>query len=106
MVAFDMNLLPDADMMGIVTWLGSLPRPTTPAGLYKDFCGNCHGPMTPSGGAVPVSIANETIMNVQQKVRMGVGTDPAMRNNYMPAFSTTDLTDAELTMIEQFIGAK
>jgi hypothetical protein len=74
--------------------------------LYKDFCGNCHGPTTPSGGSVPISIQNKTRAEVTMKVRMGEGTDQSMRNLYMPAHSTGELTDAELGLIMDFIGAK
>jgi mono/diheme cytochrome c family protein len=42
--------LTDAEIMEVVTWLNGAPKPTTPDGLYKDFCGNCHGPTSASGG--------------------------------------------------------
>src|SRR6478752_7112019 len=44
----------DAELTEILTWLNALPKPTTPTGLYRDFCGTCHGPTTPSGGAVAI----------------------------------------------------
>lgn len=96
----------DADLAAVIAWLNAMPRPTTGQALYKDFCGNCHGPVTPSGGAVPVSIQGKTRAEVTMKVRMGEGTDPTMRNLYMPKHSATDLTDAELGLIMDFIGAK
>src|SRR6185369_3888245 len=43
----------DTELTEILTWLGAMPKPTTADGLYKDFCGTCHGPMNPTGGAVP-----------------------------------------------------
>jgi mono/diheme cytochrome c family protein len=94
-----------ADLTSILTWLGGAPKPTTPEGLYKDFCGNCHGPKMATGGAVPVGITGKKQAEVIQKVRMGVGTDPAMRNNFMPIIDATALSDAELMQIMTFIGA-
>jgi mono/diheme cytochrome c family protein len=96
----------DADLDAVINWLATMPKPTTGPSLYKDFCGNCHGPMQPTGGNIPISIANETIMEVNQKVRMGEGSDPSMRNLYMPPHTAAELTDAELGLIEQFIMAK
>lgn len=101
-----MPAISDADLDAVVNWLATMPKPTTGPSLYKDFCGNCHGPMQPTGGNIPISIANETIMEVNQKVRMGEGSDPSMRNLYMPPHTAVELTDAELTLIEQFIMAK
>lgn len=95
----------DAELTSVLAWLDSLPKPTTGQGLYKDFCGNCHGPVNPTGGAVPVSIKGKPISDIVQKVRMGNGTDQSMRTMYMPPEDTTALTDAELQLIEQFLGA-
>jgi mono/diheme cytochrome c family protein len=106
MLPFAQTSLNDADMMSIITWLNTAPKPTTGQGLYKDFCGNCHGPTTPSGGSVPISIQNKLRADVKLKVRNGEGTDQSMRNLYMPAHSTMDLSDAELDLILDFIQAK
>jgi len=100
-----MPAITDADLAAVVAWLEAMPKPTTGAGLYKDFCGNCHGPTTPSGGAVPVSLMNHTVTVINQKVRVGEGADPSMRNGFMPPEDMTKLTDAELTLIEQFLMA-
>jgi cytochrome c553 len=101
-------VLTDAEVTEIVTWLNSPPKPTAPQALYRDFCGNCHGPMTASGGSVGIQllagIAKET---VRATVRSGLGmATPAARKEYMPAFDATLLTDAELEQIMTFIGAK
>jgi mono/diheme cytochrome c family protein len=96
----------DADLTAIITWLGSLPKPTTGAGLYKDFCGNCHGPQMGTGGSVPYTVTGLSAAEVTSKVRGGVGTDPSKRNQFMPKFDATVLTDAELMLIQQFLGSK
>jgi len=59
-----------------------------------------------TGGIQPVKVTGETIMAVNQKVRVGEGMDITMRNAFMPPEDATALTDAELALIEQFIGAK
>jgi len=101
-----MPAISDADLTAVLAWLDSMPKPTTPKGLYLDYCGNCHGPTDGTGGIVPVKITNETIMAVNQKVRVGEGMDPSMRNGFMPPEDMTALTDAELGMIQQYILAK
>ena len=96
----------DADLAAVITWLDGQPKPTTGVGLYRDFCGNCHGPMNASGGAVPISIIGKMATQITQKVRMGEGTDPAMRNGFMPPEDMTALTDAELGLIQAYLMAK
>lgn len=106
MAAFNTTTVPDADLMAIITWLDTAPKPTTGALLYKDFCGTCHGPTTPTGGGVPVSIQGKSKTDVGTKVRQGFGTDMSKRNEYMPAFDTTLLSETELGLIEAYIGAQ
>ena len=95
----------DADLAAVLTWLGTAPKPTTGPGLYKDFCGNCHGPTTGTGGIVPISIIGKTRAEITQKVRMGEGTDKTMRNLFMPPHTAMELTDAELGMIMDYVMA-
>lgn len=94
-----------ADLTAILTWLAGQPKPTTGQGLYKDFCGNCHGPMTASGGAVPVNIIGKKSADILQRVRMGEGADPGVRNSYMPAETAAELSDQEVTLISQYLMA-
>jgi mono/diheme cytochrome c family protein len=96
----------DQELTDILTWLDALPHPATGQALYQDFCGNCHGPTNPSGGAVAVSIVGKTIAEIEMKVRGGVGTDVSLRQGYMPAEPVEKLSAAELTLIEQFLQAK
>lgn len=99
------TVVSDSDLAAILGWLNGLPRPTTGKGLYRDFCGNCHGPNTPTGGAVPVAIGGKAASLVAAKVRAGVGADITMRGSFMPQFDPTLLTDSELTLIQSFIGS-
>ncbi|HEX2876934.1 MAG TPA: cytochrome c [Polyangiaceae bacterium] len=95
----------DADLDAINTWQNSFTKPATGEGLYKAMCGNCHGPMTPTGGSAPVGIQGKPKVEVAQYVRNGNGTDMTMRATYMPKFDTTLLTDAELALIETYLGS-
>lgn len=104
MVPFPASALPDADLAAIQTWLAGLPKPTTGQQLYLDFCGNCHGPDA-MGGVIPLGIRGGIKAGTMQLVRMGHGTDPADRKGYMPAQGLEQLSDAELGMIADFLGA-
>lgn len=106
MIAFTTMQISDADLDAVSQWLLAAPKPTTGDGLYHSMCGNCHGPMQPTGGGSPISIKGASIADVDKYVRMGNGTDVNDRKMYMPAYDTTLLTDAELTLIKGFIGAK
>jgi mono/diheme cytochrome c family protein len=93
----------DVDLMAVIAWLDGQPKPTTGPGLYADFCGNCHGPTMGTGGAVPISIVGKMKTQISQKVRVGEGTDPAMRNGFMPPEDMTALTEPELDLIKAYL---
>jgi mono/diheme cytochrome c family protein len=101
-----MPAVTDAELDAIIAWSNGLPKPTSAAGMYQDFCGNCHGPVNPTGGAVPYKIQGLPKATVDAAVRNGFAVnDPSKRDEYMPAFDTTLLTDADLTLIRQYIGS-
>jgi mono/diheme cytochrome c family protein len=104
MFPFTTTALSDADLDSINTWQNSFPKPTTGQGLYLAMCGNCHGPMTPTGGSAPISIKGKSQVDVAKYVREGNGTDPAMRATYMPKFDATLLSDAEITSIVMYLA--
>ena len=104
MAAYPETSLTSADLDTINTWQNSFTKPTSGQGLYLAMCGNCHGPMTPTGGSAPVSIKGKSQVDVTMYVRNGNGTDPAMRATYMPKFDTTLLSDAEITSIVGYLA--
>jgi hypothetical protein len=55
---------------------------------------------------VPFNIKALPTQTYNDAVRKGFGTNPAMRDEYMPAFDAIALTDAELGLIRTFLGAK
>jgi mono/diheme cytochrome c family protein len=106
MGAYTTAQVSDADLDAIAAWTLSLPKPTTPEGLYHSMCGNCHGPKTPTGGGSPISIQGVSKDKLKMLVRNGNGTNVNDRKEYMPKYDTTLLTDQELDLIGTFIGAK
>jgi mono/diheme cytochrome c family protein len=96
--------LSDAQLMLIFDYLDQPPQPTTGKALYDDYCANCHG-ADGKGGPTTRNIINE-VGKVLMQVRSGknVGKfDP--RRDYMPAFPTSDISDAELTLIHDYVDS-
>jgi mono/diheme cytochrome c family protein len=93
-----------SDMNLALVWdyLDLPPQPTTGQALYLDYCGNCHG-ADGKGGPTTRNILNE-LAKLKDNVRKG--THPGefdMRKEYMPAFSTTRLSDAEVNLIYTYV---
>lgn len=106
MAAFTTTVISDAELDAFATWAAGLPKPTTPEGLYRSMCGNCHGPKMPTGGGSPIKIQGVASARVDMFVRNGgTGTDVNDRLKYMPKYDTTLLTEEELGKIKMFIGA-
>lgn len=104
MVAFAVSTVSDADLAAIHAWLAGLPKPSTGDQLYLDYCGNCHGPDA-MGSVIPLGVRGGIKAGTMQAVRMGHGTDPGARKSYMPAAGPELLTDAELGLIADYLGA-
>jgi ubiquinol-cytochrome c reductase cytochrome c subunit len=100
---FDTTALSDEQLTAILDWLGSAPKPTAPAELYGRFCQNCHG-ANGRTGRVGKNIVGE-VSNLSRIVRQGHGgTNYAARTDYMPAFGTDMLTDADLTTLRTYVS--
>ena len=107
MAAWAEATLSDADVTAILAYLDEFPQPTTGEGLYLDYCANCHG-TDAQGGVVGVSPLEEIIDGDYDKVfeQVREGDDeggPGARSNYMPAFGTDALTDAEVDLIVDYL---
>lgn len=97
------EMLTDADLTLIYEYLDKPPQPTTAEGLYKDYCGNCHG-ADGKGGPTTRDITGADVEPIEEVVRQG--THLGMfdeRNEYMPAYSTTLVSDAELQLISDYV---
>jgi mono/diheme cytochrome c family protein len=96
--------LSDAQLNLIFDYLDQPPQPTTGTALYGDYCANCHG-ADGKGGPTTRNIINE-VGKVLTQVRSGknVGKfDP--RRDYMPAFPASDISDAELMLIRDYVDS-
>jgi mono/diheme cytochrome c family protein len=108
-VEFDGNAMPafadkdfsDAELETLFDWLDSFAKPTDGKGLYADYCASCHGPKAKGG------VAGEGIRKSGAKVPWFIGVvrkghggqNYAKRKKYMPAWTASELTDAEITLI-------
>jgi mono/diheme cytochrome c family protein len=104
MPMYTVDQLPDGDLNAILAFLATPPRPTTGAGLYKDFCANCHGP---AGKAVmnhdiSTKTAEQFIQHVDSGHHAG---DYGNRTGYMPSRKQKEweLSDAEITLIHAYV---
>jgi mono/diheme cytochrome c family protein len=113
MLGFDSATLSDADVDAMFDWLSGMPKPTTGAELYADYCGYCHG-ADGKGGGQGVSYASayhsapfrRTEAEFIAYTRAGHLVNDAGdavpvsdRHAYMPAFPPEMLTDAEIQLI-------
>jgi mono/diheme cytochrome c family protein len=106
MAAYAPGTVSDAALEEIWDYLDGFPQPTTGETLYLDYCRNCHGEDA-SGGVTGVSLHEpEAMAELLEKVREGDddGPDFSVRTEYMPAFDTTRLTDAEVQLIADHIA--
>jgi mono/diheme cytochrome c family protein len=103
MEAIPPAMLSDADLMLIYDYLDKPPQPTTAQGLYADYCGNCHG-ADGKGGPSTRDITGDAVDPIEEVVRQG--THPGefeLRNEYMPPYSTTRISDAELQLVSDYV---
>lgn len=103
MAAWSTETISDEQLDLIFDHLDAFPQPTTGEELFLDYCRSCHGP-TGTGGAVPENILEEAPDERLEKVRKGEGgTNYAARLEYMPAFASDRLTDAEVQAIMDWL---
>ena len=94
----------DANLNLIWDYLAKPAQPTTGKALYLDYCGNCHG-ADGKGGPTGRNILNE-LSKLKTQVRNGAHLGQfSMRKDYMPAFTTTQISDAELNLIYTYVDS-
>jgi mono/diheme cytochrome c family protein len=94
--------LTDADLALIWDYLDTPPQPTTGQALYLDYCGNCHG--ADGKGGPTMRPITEELGELKMQVRSG--THPGefdMRREYMPAVSSSRISDSELQLIYDYV---
>jgi mono/diheme cytochrome c family protein len=103
MVPFTPQMLGDEELDLIIEYLDSFPQPTTPEGLYVDYCRNCHG-IDAAGGVVGKPLMESPIQDYIENVRQGFGgTDYGARAVYMPRRTADELSDAEIQSIFDYV---
>ena len=102
MAPFDTAALTDGEVSAILDFLAMAPKPTTGPELYGRFCQNCHGE-TGRAGRVGKNIVRE-VANMNSIVRQGHGgTSYGARTSYMPKWTATEITRAELALIKSYV---
>jgi mono/diheme cytochrome c family protein len=103
MDAFDTTKLSDEELTAVLDLLTTAPHPTTGPDLYKRYCQNCHGTNGRTGRAGQDIVRH--LSEITQKVRFGHGgTQYSSRTSYMPAWPSTEISDADIAMLESYIG--
>lgn len=102
MLSFGEAALSDEMLEGVLDLLASQPQPTSGEALFADYCAACHG-SDANGGPTMRSIRNETAA-IERLVRAGhdLGSFEA-RREFMPRWSTGELSDDELQSISVYI---
>lgn len=102
MMAWSQAKLSDADLLLIFGYLDTPPKGTTGQALFRDFCANCHG-ADAKGGPVKHDITNKA-GEIAMRVRNGAHAGEFQeREEFMPVFSTTLLSDAEVQLIRTYV---
>jgi mono/diheme cytochrome c family protein len=102
MPKYTASMLSDQQLTGIITMLRAAPHPTDGKALYDRFCANCHG-ADAHGGPVGKNILRE-LGELTEKVREGEGGNSyGSRSRYMPKWSTSELSNAEVNAISSYL---
>lgn len=102
MMAWATDKLSDSDLMLIFDYLDTPPKGTTGEALFRDFCANCHG-ADARGGPVNHNITNETD-EIPRRVRNGAHAGEfEEREEFMPVFPPSILSDAEVQLIQAYV---
>jgi mono/diheme cytochrome c family protein len=102
MEIFATDKISDAALSMIWDYLDQPAQPTTGQALYLDYCANCHG-ADAKGGPTMRNILNE-VSKLKSMVRSGKAAGQFdQRREYMPAFATSRISDAELDLIYQYV---
>lgn len=96
--------LSDAQLTLIWDYVDLPPQPTTGKALYDDYCASCHG-ADGKGGPTMRALTNE-VGKVLTQVRSGRNVGKfEMRRDYMPAMPASDISDAELMLIRDYVDS-
>lgn len=105
MAPFAEEIIGDETLRRVIDHLRAYPQPTTGEALYLDYCANCHG-ADGQRGAIDNAVVGLSEDVIALQVRTGAGANTyEPRALYMPAYTTDELTDTQLTAIANYILA-
>jgi mono/diheme cytochrome c family protein len=102
MTAYSTSSITDADLVQLFAYFQAQPRATTGEGLYNDLCKTCHGAEGMNGRA-PKAAKGAAPAAITAIVRAGHSGMDYGNEEYMPAWSTAELSDAELQLIITYL---
>lgn len=101
MSAYGPDRVTDTQLDEIIDYLHAQERPTDGQALYTTFCSNCHGDNGRSG-TVGKNVLGE---NPSEKIRQGEGgTNYGARFNYMPSWSSSAMSNEEISLITAYMN--
>ena len=103
MPAYSTTKISATQLSEMLTWLRNQPKPTTGQALYNTYCANCHG-ANARGGIVGEGIRGEgdEFLSI---IRSGHGgTNYSNRGSYMPAWSATEISNADVQLMIQYVN--
>jgi mono/diheme cytochrome c family protein len=103
MPAYGQDVLTDELLQEIFVFLQDFPEAADGEGLYLDHCANCHG-SDGLGGVTMRDVTPESTPGVITHVRDGAHPGEFdNRTEYMHAYTTGDLTDAQVQLIAEYV---
>ena len=99
MPSFSPEVIDDTQLDALLDWLDGFEQPSTGEALYLDYCANCHGRDPRMGGVIREDILEEDDEDILDTVRDGDGDGLEPRSEYMSAFPSSALSDAEVQAI-------
>jgi len=98
---FSEEVLSESQLVDMLTWLRSIEKPTTGAGIYEVYCSHCHG-VNGRGGESQQDITHDAHRSSEifHMVRNGHGgNNYSDRGEYMPSWNDLEISDQEVQLI-------
>ena len=102
MPAYDRDMISDRQLGEMWSYLHQLPRPETGEELFQVYCANCHGVAGSGNGYARSSVRGE-LGEFGEAIREGEGRYYYDRRNYMPRWSSYEITSSEIRLMKDYI---
>lgn len=103
MPAYSTAKISATQLTEMLTWLRNQPKPTTGQALYNTYCGNCHG-ANARGGIVGEGLKGKGSLFLSLTRSGHGGSSYANRISYMPAWSSAEISDADVQLMVQYVN--